>query len=285
LVIGHLNIGHFLLMYLTHWHLSARPFENATDARFYYPGESQQAALLKLRYAVENRQAAAVLAGASGLGKTLLAQTLLRQVGEKYAPHARIVFPHMPADQLLALIADQLTGERWDGVPAIRDSVARIDAFLRENAQAGRHAVVVVDEAHLLRESETLQTLRLLLNFEADAQAPLTLILVGQSSLLPVIERMPDFDQRLAARCLLRRFAPEETAGYVQHRLRVAGATTDIFDSAALEAIHQHSQGIPRKINRLCDLALLVGFAEERRTLQAEQISAVAEELVATVAG
>jgi general secretion pathway protein A len=272
-------------MYLSHWHLSARPFENSADARFYYPGESQQAALLKLRYAVENRQAAALLVGASGLGKTLLVQTLLRQLGQNYAPHARIVFPNMPADQVLALVADQLIGERYSGAPTIRDSVERLGIFLQENAQAGRHAVVVVDEAHLLKDSDTLQTLRLLLNFEADAHAPLTLILVGQSSLLPVIERMPDFDQRLAARCLLRRFAATETAAYVQHRLRVAGATGEIFDSAALEAIHQHSQGIPRKINRLCDLALLVGFAEERRTLQAEQISAVAEELVATVAG
>lgn len=272
-------------MYLTHWHLSARPFENAIDARFYYPSDAQQAALLKLRYAVENCQAAAVLAGASGLGKTLLVQTLLRQLGEKYAPHARIVFPHMPADQLLALVADQLTGQHSNGIPTIRDSVSRLEAFLLANAQAGRHAVVVVDEAHLLRESDTLQTLRLLLNFEGESQSPLTLILVGQSSLLPVMERMPDFDQRLSARCLLRRFSPEETASYVQHRLRLAGAETEIFDSTALEAIHQHSQGVPRKINRLCDLALLVGFAEERRSLQAEQVIAVAEELVATVAG
>ena len=73
-------------MYLTHWQLAARPFENAADVRFFYPGESQQAALLKLRYAVENRQAAAVLAGTAGLGKTLLVQALLKQLGENYAP-------------------------------------------------------------------------------------------------------------------------------------------------------------------------------------------------------
>jgi general secretion pathway protein A len=272
-------------MYLAHWHLSARPFENAVDARFYYPSEAQQAALLKLRYAIENRQPAAVLAGAAGLGKTLLVHTLLKQLGESYAPHARIVFPNMPADQLLTLLTDQLTGERSSGTPSIRESVVRLEAFLADNAQSGRHAVVVVDEAHLLKEAEALQTLRLLLNFEAEAQAPLTLVLVGQSSLLPLLERLPDFDQRLSARCLLRRLTADETASYVQHRLRMAGASGEIFDSAALEAVHLHSQGIPRKINRLCDLALLVGFAEERRVLQAEQVSAVAEELIATVAG
>lgn len=272
-------------MYLAHWSLAARPFENTADARFYYPGESQQAALLKLRYAVENRQAAAVLAGAAGLGKTLLVQSLLRQLGERGGPYARLLFPQMPPDQLLALLCDQLTGESSSGAPTIRESIRRLQTFLAQNAKAGRHAVVVVDEAHLLQDCDSLQTLRLLLNFEADAQAPLTLILVGQSSLLPVLERMPDFDQRLAARCLLRRFEAAETAAYVQHRLRVAGATVDIFDQAALEAVHHHSQGIPRKINRLCDLALLVGFAEERRSLQAEQVNAVAEELVAVAAG
>lgn len=271
-------------MYLAHWQLTARPFENATDARFYYPGESQQAALLKLRYAVENRQAAAVLAGAAGLGKTLLVQTLLKQLGEKYAPRARLVFPQMPADQLLALLCDQLMGEATSGAPSIRESVRRLESGLRENAAAGRHAVVVIDEAHLLRDSESLQTLRLLLNFEAEARAPLTLILVGQASLLPILERMPDFDQRLSARCLLRRFELEETAAYVQHRLRVAGAQSAIFDAGALEAIQRHSQGIARKVNRLCDLALLVGFAEERNSLQAEQVDAVADELVTAAA-
>lgn len=272
-------------MYLAHWSLAARPFENTTDARFFYPGESQQAALLKLRYAVENRQAAAVLAGASGLGKTLLVQTLLRQLGDKCRPQARIVFPQMPPDQLLATVCDQFTGESSSGSPSIRESVRRLQAFLEENSKADRHAVALVDEAHLLRDSDSLQTLRLLLNFEAASQSPLTLILVGQASLLPVLERMPDFDQRLSARCLLRRFEAAETAAYVQHRLRVAGASSDIFDAAALEAVHHHSQGIPRKINRLCDLALLVGFAEERRSLQAEQVIAVAEELVAVAAG
>jgi general secretion pathway protein A len=267
-------------MYLSHWQLSARPFENATDVRFYYPGESQQAALLKLRYAVENRQPAALLSGAPGLGKTLLVQALLSQLGEKSGPHARLVFPQMPPEQLLALLCDQLTGQSTPGEPTIRESVARLDHFLRENAAAGRHAVVVIDEAHLLRDTDTLQTLRLLLNFEGGPQAPLTLILVGQASLLPVMERMPDFDQRLSARCLLRRFEAAETAAYVEHRLRTAGAKDAVFEAAALEAVHRHSQGIARKINRLCDLALLVGFAEERKLITAEQVTAVADELL-----
>lgn len=267
-------------MYRSHWQLSARPFENVADSRYYYPSESQQAALLKLRYAVENRQAAAMLTGSPGLGKTLLVQALSRQLGDKCSI-ARLVFPQMPAAELLATLVDQLTGEHSAKEPTIRESIQKLQHYLLENTSAGRHAVIVVDEAHLLLESDSLQTLRLLLNFEAESQSPLTLILVGQTALLPVVERMADFDQRLSARCQLRRYDQTETAAYVQHRLRAAGAMAEIFDAGALEAIHHHCQGIPRKINRLCDLALLVGYAEERRILEAEQVHAVAEELVA----
>lgn len=271
-------------MYLTHWHLASRPFENSADARFYYPGESQQAAMLKLRYAIDNRQATAAIAGAAGLGKSLIVQALLRSLDDKCHPRTGIVFPQMPADQLLAYLADELTGDYCLGVPTIRESVHRLEGFLQENHAAGRHAVLLIDEAHLLRENDALQTLRLLLNFEVDGQCPLTLVLVGQTSLLPALERMPDFDQRLAVRSVLARFEPAETAGYIEHRLRVAGAERTIFESDALEAVHRHAQGIPRKINRLCDLALLVGYAEERRTLQSEQIDAVAQELIGAAA-
>src|SRR5688572_13712190 len=98
-------------MYSSYWQLDAMPFECTSDARFYYPGESHQGALLKLRYAIENRREAALLVGPAGLGKTLLVSTLARQLSVSSQPLAHIVFPQMPPDQLLAYIADELTGE------------------------------------------------------------------------------------------------------------------------------------------------------------------------------
>jgi general secretion pathway protein A len=267
-------------MYLAYWQLERRPFENTADTRFYYPSETQQSVLLKLRYAVESRQGAALLAGAPGLGKTLLMQTLLSQLPEACQPRARLVFPQLPADQLLATLADELTGESYPGLPPMRDSLRRLTGVLGENTAAGRHAILVIDEAHLLADAGTLSTLRLLLNLECDGQLPFTLLLVGQASLMTTLDRIPDFEQRLATRCLLQRFTAEETAAYVEHRLRTAGARHTIFDASALDALHRHAQGIPRKINRLCDLALVVGFAEELRILRSEQIEAISEELL-----
>jgi general secretion pathway protein A len=137
-----------------------------------------------------------------------------------------------------------------------------------------------VDEAHLLREPRILRTLRLLLNLEENRRPILSLVLVGQTALLTLVERLPELDQRLAARCMLRRFKPEETMAYVQHRLAAAGAGRTIFEDGALERIHELTQGVARQINRLCDLALLVGYAEEWHMIGAEQLGGIAEELV-----
>ena len=260
-----------------------QPFDHSADARFYYPSESQQGALLKLRYALENRRGAALLTGAAGLGKTLLAQTLTRPLGLSLSPKVHLVFPQMPAGQLLAYLADELGAE---GGPAltIEQSLRRIETRLRENAKAGKHAVIVIDEAHLLDDSQALETVRLLLNLEHEARPMASFLLTGQTSLLLAIERHSDLEERLAVKCLLRRFKPEETMGYIQHRLTAAGAKRAIFTDGALEAIHQETLGIPRRINRLCDLALLVGFAEELPSIGPDQIAAISEELTGATA-
>ncbi len=272
-------------MYESHWRLTARPFDHSVDARFYYPSEAQQGALLKLRYVLENRRAAALLAGATGLGKTLLAQTLLRQLPEVFTPQVHLVFPQMPAESLLAYLAGELTeGSGKGNVPSIDQSLRLVERRLRENHQAGRHAVIVLDEAQLLADAGTLQTIRLLLNLEHQGQPLASFLLTGQTALLVAIERIPELEERLAVKCLLRRFSLEETMGYIQHRLSAAGAVHPIFTPAAVEAIHQETLGIPRRINRLCDLALLVGFAEELTSLGPEQVEAVSQELVTATA-
>jgi general secretion pathway protein A len=200
---------------------------------------------------------------------------------EQYRPRVHIVFPQLPPDQLLSYLADECTGDPPSALtPPAEVSVRRIAAALEENARAGGHAILTVDEAHLLRDTGALETIRLLLNFEADSQPAASLLLVGQPTLLPVMDRMPHLEERLGVKCLLRPFSLEETVSYVSHRLSAAGATQTIFDGPAIETIHALSQGVPRRINRLCDLALLIGFAEEQTAITATLIEAVSEELV-----
>jgi type II secretory pathway predicted ATPase ExeA len=271
-------------MYESYWRLKQKPFENSADPRFYFPSESHQAALLKLRYAVENRRGAALLSGGSGTGKTLLTGMLRETLGQQCSPFVHLVFPQMSTAELLAYLADELDGSTGGpGGWAVQQSVRRIEHFLAENARQGRHAVLVVDEAHLIDDPHTLEAMRLLLNYEPGSQPGLTLLLIGQTGLLPTLERMPQLDERLAVKCLLRRFTQQETADYVAHRLKVAGAVRTIFEPDALPALHQLTHGAARQINRLCDLALLIGYAEERRTIDAAQLEAVCQELVAVV--
>jgi type II secretory pathway predicted ATPase ExeA len=269
-------------MYENYWHLTQKPFENAADPRFYYPAESHQAALLKLRYAIENRRGAALLAGPSGVGKTLVTTMLHGMLSEQCAPFVHLVFPQMSSADLLAYLADEFneTGQ-FSETPDVQTSVRRIERFLTANAAKGRHAVVAIDEAQLLEGAHTLEALRLLLNFEPNGQPGLTLLIVGQTSILTTVNRMPQWEERLGVKCLLRAFNESETAAYVEHRLRVAGSPRSIVDVNALPTLQELTNGIPRRINRLCDLALLVGYAEEQPMLGASHFESVCRELVA----
>jgi general secretion pathway protein A len=98
--------------------------------------------------------------------------------------------------------------------------------------------------------------------------------------LLPVLRHLPELEERLDAKCLLQKFNIEESVSYIQHRLTVAGAMRQVFDDSALESMHHLSQGTPRRINRLGDLALLLGYAEELSLISARHIEALAEEML-----
>jgi type II secretory pathway predicted ATPase ExeA len=311
-------------MYESYWNLQQKPFASGCDPRFYYPGEAHQAALLKLRYTIENRCGGAILAGPSGSGKSMLVAMLRCGLNARFSPVVHIVFPEMSAESLVAFLAEELDAAR-SGQRATRDrersggdarrgtgiiggrshrigeepdppipptthrlpssrpphNVRRIERFLAENAAGGNHAVVIVDEAHLIESGRTWEVLRLLSNFESDGRPGLTLLVAGQPGLLPILDRMPHLEERFSVKCLLRPLGEDETAAYVHHRLRVAGAVRDCFQGEAFSTLHRLTQGIPRRINRLCDLALLVGYAEGCSSISGEQLEAVSEELVA----
>jgi type II secretory pathway predicted ATPase ExeA len=269
-------------MYETYWQLDQKPFENAADPQFYFPGETHQAALLKLRYAVENRRGGALLSGAAGTGKTYLLSMLRQSLGENYSPFIHLVYPQMSPAELLAYLADEFDGGGSSSI-AVHESIRRIQAALRENNEKGRHAVVVIDEAHLLDCSPMLESLRMLLNFGPDGKTGMTLLLVGQPGILPLLDRTPQLEERLGVKCLLRPFTSSETGQYVAHRLQVAGAAQPIVAADAVPTLFELTRGVARQVNRLCDLALLVGFAEEQQSLSAAHFEAVCRELVAVV--
>jgi len=274
-------------MYEAYWNLARRPFDGGGDLRAYYPGEAHQGTLLKLRYAVESRNGAALLTGNAGTGKTLVAKLLMDRLAAEFQPRIHLTFPQMSTPELMAYLAEELgaegagsTGAANSGTPSLDRSVRSIERALTQNSAAGRHAVVVVDEAHLLDSTRTFEALRLLLNREHDGRPMLTLVLVGQPGLLPSLGRMPTLEQRMGVKCLLRSLTRDETHAYVQHRLQAAEGPTNLFLPEALDTVYAVARGVPREVNRLCDLALLLGFADEAKSIDAARIEAVAQELV-----
>jgi general secretion pathway protein A len=268
-------------MYLDYWQLNQKPFESGftTDGR--QLTEDQQSALRKLRYAVDSRSSAVVLAGPAGVGKSLLINVLENELDDEFLPYVQIVFPQMSGRDLLAYLAERL------GAPPVAapqrtmdESLLRLETKLSENSAAGRHAVIVVDEAHLLEDGALLEPLRLLLNIGIGGKPTFTLILCGQPELLSIVQRYGAFDERVDLKVVLATFNEDQTASYATGRLESAGASRQIFTPEALLTIHRLTGGVARRINRLCDLALLVGFASSQPTIDCQQLRAVQEELI-----
>lgn len=266
-------------MYEDYWQLETKPFEPNADARFLFPCPAHQAALHKLRYAVENRRSAAVLVGSPGIGKTLLWESLVNQLGEHLGKRAHLIFPLLSPREMLSYLASEI-GASLPSQPTTDESLREIGHILSENRQRGKLAVLAVDEAHLLEDAGLLEPLRLLMNLRLAGEPLFTLLLIGHVSTLSTMERTNNLDERLEMKVLLKPFTSEETAGYIEHRLVMAGASRPIFTPQGLALAHQLSGGIPRRINRLCDLALMVGFAAGDSTIDAAQLRAVNDELV-----
>ncbi len=266
-------------MYESYWRLERAAFENDLDPAFYYAGKSHHGALLKLRYLLESRKQLGVLVGEHGLGKTYLTCVLEAELGASHAPFVRVCVPLLSGPELLRYLAARLLVDVRDGDRmAGNDQVlSRLEERLRELSDAGHRPVLVVDEAHYL-EGEQLQTLQLMLNVGRQ-YGGLTIILCGRPELLPRIGQFPGLADRVEVKTALHPFSADETAGYIAHRLQVAGASRSMLDDPGFEAMHARSRGIPRKLNQLCDLALLVGFADGLQRVSRAEVEAASEEL------
>lgn len=272
-------------MYESYWKLRHSPFESNTDAGFFYESETHQSALLKLRYLVENRKGGGLLVGGGGYGKTYLLQVLSSMLGDQGGPVIPVLFPQMSAAELMAYIAAELGGQpdHASEPPALDRTIRQIQELLDAYSKRQQHPVLAIEEAHLIDDPQVFQALRLLLNFQPRNGGSFTLILSGQRDLLSRVRRLPQLEERLTVKCLLRPLSYEETLAYVTHRLNVAGVEDSPFEAAAYDTLFELSGGIPRRINRLCDLALLVGYADNLKVVTTEMLESVAEELAAVV--
>lgn len=270
-------------MYEAYWNLSASPFADEHNAEFFFRSHTHQATLLKLRYLVENRKGAGLLVGGTGCGKTFLAGMLEHEIPNFTGPVVHLLYPQMSAHELLDYLAVELGADEAGVNAGLDRTIRQIERHLQLYARDGHHPVIILDDAHLIDDVRIFQALQLLLNFIGQSQIQFSLILIGDRSLLPRVARVPQFDARVAVKSLLQPLSREETVQYVTHRLRAAGRQQPVFEPKAFDALFELTGGVPRKINRLCDMGLLVGYAEGLSAVAADDLEAVAEELTAVV--
>jgi type II secretory pathway predicted ATPase ExeA len=260
-------------LYEAHFGLSNRPFGETVSPVAYVSLPSRESVLRRVRYGLEHGEGPALVFGPPGTGKTLLARTLGQEIG---GSPAHLVFPSMPAPDLLAFLADELGAAPAEDASLVA-SMRRLRLRLAATAAQGERPILIVDEAHLIDDPATFETLRLLLNFTTQGPPDLSLLLIGGPE---VLLRLPaSLADRLTARCLLGPLSEEESSAYVLGRLAAAGATTPLFDSEALAALHRAGDGIPRRLNRLADLALLIAYAEGQSHPDARMAALAAREL------
>ncbi|MBC8289228.1 MAG: AAA family ATPase [Planctomycetes bacterium] len=266
-------------MYLQYWNLDRPPFECDFHPTFFFRSRSHQAALLKLRYLIEGNKGAGLLVGDTGAGKSFLTSFLAAELDSNFEPFVTLHYPLLNPTELIAWLAAELGAgaELHDSEQTVDRLLLSLKSALSHHSENERHPVIVLDDAHLIEDSRVFQTLQLILNLRHET--PFTVILTGQPSLLTQVAQVPALDQRLGARSLLKPFSREETAAYIRHRLLVAGLQSDVFAAEALNEIHELSGGLPRQINRLADLALLVGYADNLSALEPQVIGSVAAEI------
>jgi general secretion pathway protein A len=264
-------------MYEAYWGLALKPFENTPDPRFLYHAPQHEEGLSRLLYVVREGKGAGMLTGVYGCGKTLLSRALQEELEKAVYRVALVTNPRLDDLELLRMIAHRLGAAE---LPARKtDALLLLERIFEENAREGRKTVVVVDEAHAIEDPAIFEELRLLLNFQTEDRFLMTLLLIGQPELLPKVEANKQLAQRLAMRYHLQGLTAPEAAGYIEHRLAVAGAARPIFTPEASRLAFERSGGIPRRINHICDAALLAGYGRSAAAVGPELVKEAAESI------
>jgi len=267
-------------MYKTFFSLKRNPFDITPDPSFLFPTRRHNEALSSLYYGVRQHKGFVVLTGEVGTGKTVLLHCVLqlfkrsKDVACAYIFNGRL----SPLEFLQFFAADvglSATGKNKG------ELLLHIAHYVVQRSQRNLTTALVVDEAHHL-SVEILEEIRLLCNLETPREKLLQILLVGQPELDEKLDSVSlrQLKQRIALRAHLSPLTSLETKGYIERRLQVAGCPypSAVFPPETVAAVYQHSQGLPRLINTICENALVAAYARQMRSVSPDTIEDIAKD-------
>jgi general secretion pathway protein A len=263
-------------MYHAYFALQQEPFGVSPDSRFFYETEQHREALATLYYAVKQRRGFALLLGRAGVGKT----SVLVQLLEKLRGEAETVYLPHPYFDRNTLLESILVSLGLDPSNTLAHNHRTFYEYLVRTQIAGKTCVIVFDEAQNLNQ-ETLETIRMLSNFETPTEKLVQIVLSGQPGIAEMIARpeMEQMRQRLSVVARLNPMGSAEAHDYIFHRNRIAGASSGLFEPDALEAIFAASGGIPRNVNTICFNCLTLAYALNLSRVRTEEVAEVLRDL------
>ena len=268
-------------MYENFYGLSSKPFQLNPDPDFYFGSKQHRRAKAYLDYGVQRNEGFIVITGEIGAGKTTLVRGLLGSLDAGKVLTATLVTTQLGAEDTLRLVGAAFGIRVKDASKA--EVLMALEAFLVQQTSQGKRCLLIVDEAQNLC-AQAVEELRMLSNFQYGQQALLQTFLVGQPEFRVILQspNLQQFRQRVTATCHIGPMDGAETQGYIEHRLRHAGATgRPSFQATAFEAIFAASGGIPRRINMICDRLLLLGFLGNRDNFGVDEVNEVVQEIQA----
>jgi general secretion pathway protein A len=249
-------------MYTSHFQLRENPFSLTPDPKYLFLSRQHREALHHLIYGIKEKKGFIVITGGIGTGKTTLSRALLAGM-DPYVETALIFNSYLSDMELLEVINQEFKVSLVGVDRSKRRYIDSLNAFLMSNYKAGKNAVVLIDEAQNLSRN-VLEQIRMLSNLETETEKLLQIILVGQPELRDLLAQpsLRQLTERISVRYHLDALSADDVPDYIEHRLTVAGDTGHLkFTDDAFGKIFDFSRGNPRRINILCDRAMLIAYA------------------------
>ena len=263
-------------MYLDYWGLRESPFENIPSDRFFRSPQHEEA-LVRLIYAGEHRKGVAMLTGDVGSGKTTVAKAFMKHLTPDKYDVQIVSNPALNPVDLIKAVLFQF-GEETNS-DSKTELLNQLHQRLYRNDERNLKSVLLVDEAHVIEDQTTLDELRMMLNLHSGGHFLITLILLGQPPLLEKISSLQPLKERIGVKYHLQPLDLENTMRYTMFRLKSAGAKRGCFTKEAISVLHDYSEGLPLRINNICDRCLLIGFMRKAMLVDAKIVNEAIEDI------